>query len=228
MSLTQLQREALRYLRVTGEADAMLQTMLNSCEEQLRAACAPRYIWRLCEISETERGILFSGTSLCLPGQDIRAHLRGCDRAVLLAATLSLGADTLLRRLSSTDMAQAVVADALASAMMEETCDRAQEEIQHRLRPAFMTWRFSPGYGDLPLGLQHAFITVLDADKKIGLTATAGDMLLPQKSVTAVIGLSERRQTQKPHGCAVCNLRETCGMRGACADSTHITEEENQ
>lgn len=228
MSLTHLQREALRYLRVTGEADAMLQTLLDSCEEKLRSACAPRYIWRLCDISETDGGLRLSGTDLTLTGQDICAHLHSCDRAVLLAATLSLGADTLLRRLSSTDMAQAVVADAIASAMMEETCDRAQEEIRNRLRPAFMTWRFSPGYGDLPLSLQRGFIMGLGADKKIGLTVTEGNMLLPQKSVTAVIGISDRTQTQKPHGCAVCNLRETCGMRGACADSTHITEEENQ
>lgn len=228
MSLTHLQREALRYLRVTGEADAGMLTLLDSCEEKLHAACTPRYIWRLCNISETDDGLRLSGTDLTLTGQDIKTHLRGCDRAVLLAATLSLGADTLLRRLSSTDMAQAVVADAIASAMMEETCDRAQEEIRNRLSPAFMTWRFSPGYGDLPLSLQRGFIMGLGADKKIGLTVTEGNMLLPQKSVTAVIGISDRAQAQKPHGCAVCNLRETCGMRGACADSTHIMEEENQ
>jgi len=207
LSLTQLQREALRYLRVTGEADAMLQTMLHSCEEQLRAACAPRYIWRLCEISETERGILFSGTSLCLPGQDIRAHLRGCDRAVLLAATLSLGADTLLRRLSSMDMAQAVVADALASAMMEETCDRAQEEIQHRLRPAFMTWRFSPGYGDLPLETQRDFFAALDCPRRIGLNLNESLLMSPSKSVTAIIGIGSMTDNL-PSGCAACTKKD--------------------
>lgn len=226
--MTALQREAARYLKIKGEPDAATRSVLSSCEAQLRVACTPRYIWRLYGLSQSDAGITFPGTSLLLPGEDIRSHLRGCNRVVLLAATISLGADTLLRRLSSTDMAQAVVADALASALVEETCTAAEEEIRAQLCPVFMTWRFSPGYGDLPLSVQREFISVLRADKAIGLTATDGDMLLPQKSVTAIIGISDLPREQAPHGCAVCSLRETCGMRGACADSTYITEGINQ
>ena len=224
MNRTPMQRLALRYLRVTGEPDAALDAMLADCEAQLKAECRPRYLWRLYPITDTALGLRCGDTALCLSGADIRSHLRGCDRAVLLAATLSIGADTLLRRLSAADPAGAVVLDALASAWMEEICDSAEDEIRARLSPRFMTWRFSPGYGDLPLSVQKDFVRTLGAEKQIGLTVTEGDMLLPQKSVTAVIGLSDRAQSRSPHGCAVCNMKHTCGMRGACAGQTTSEE----
>ena len=52
-------------------------------------------------------------------------------------------------------------------------------------------FRFSPGFGDLPLAVQPAFLAALDAPRRIGLAATAGNLLVPTKSVTAVVGLFE-------------------------------------
>ena len=118
-------------------------------------------------------------------------------------------------------MAYALVLDALASAMTEEFCDSAENEMKAKL-PGNFTWRFSPGYGDYPIELQPDMIRFLNADKLIGLTATESNILIPRKSVTAVIGVSEDEQEQALRGCAVCKMRENCRYRkdgGHCGNN---------
>ena len=51
--------------------------------------------------------------------------------------------------------------------------------------------RFSPGYGDFSLEVQSAFLEMTDATKLIGITLTDGGIMVPEKSVTAVIGLTK-------------------------------------
>ena len=74
-----------------------------------------------------------------------------------------------------------------------------------------LTARFSPGYGDLPLDCQAQFCATLDAARRIGLTVSSSGLLLPRKSVTAVIGLAQQelRAEQRDlsrHNCAACRL----------------------
>ena len=75
------------------------------------------------------------------------------------------------------------------------------------------TWRFSPGYGDLPIEIQGEFLQVLDAPKRIGLYATANNILTPRKSVTAVIGLSENKISKGRRGCVICSMKDACPYR---------------
>ena len=76
------------------------------------------------------------------------------------------------------------------------------------------TWRYSPGYGDYPIECQGAFLSALNAGRLIGLTVTESNILLPRKSVTAVIGISEKEiESSEKRGCDSCKLRETCKFR---------------
>ena len=46
-----------------------------------------------------------------------------------------------------------------------------------------------------------------------GLAVTESLLLNPVKSVTAVIGLSDRPQMARIRGCAYCQMRERCTLR---------------
>jgi hypothetical protein len=47
-------------------------------------------------------------------------------------------------------------------------------------------------------------LDLLDAGRRIGLSLTGGNMLLPVKSVTAVIGITADRGACNVHKCATC------------------------
>ena len=222
MKLEKIDRaEAFRYMGHRGGAlPENLNALADECEQRLLEAVAPKFVYALFGIEHTENGVAVSGTSLTLKGNDISAHLADCEKCVLFAATLGAGADAVIRGYESTAMEKAVIADCMASAAIEQVCDRAEAEIREKLPDMHFTWRFSPGYGDLPLDVQRDFLNVLGAQKRIGLTVTESLILIPRKSVTAVIGISEREIPKGRRGCAVCGMRDKCEFRRSGAHCT--------
>jgi hypothetical protein len=193
--------------------DPVISKIADKCEAALLQNIKPKYVYKLFDITPTENGVSINGTAVTLTGNNIKAHLDDCDSMVLLAATLSAEADRVIRRFEITDMTHALTADALASAAIEQVCNIAEEEIKAKTEGKYMTWRFSPGYGDLPISLQSELLTLVDAGRKIGLTVTENDIMIPRKSVTAIIGLSDNPIPPKRRGCAICNMNKTCLFR---------------
>lgn len=204
---------ALVYMGSRGRDTSALMPLVNECAKELAGIISPLYIYRLFPVNKSDKGIEVCGTELVLTGSSICEHLEGCDSCILLCATLSSGADKLIRRMEAFDMAKAFVTDCIASSAVEDVCDEAEEAMRQRLQGKFLTWRFSPGYGDLPLDLQGTFLNVLDAPKRIGLNVTDSGMLVPSKSVTAVIGVSDDPVPAKRRGCMGCNMYENCSFR---------------
>ena len=193
-----------------------MQGLLDNAEKRLLAGMRPAYVFRVMELKDGE----LVGAPGLLSGKSIREHLEGCDRAVLLAATLSSSVDTLLRQMSVTGMAEAMVADALASAAVEQVLDLAEEEIMKTLStqpsPTFeRTFRFSPGYGDFPLEKQPEFLQILDASRRIGLTVSPSLLLVPTKSVTCIFGVGRNLPKPRKKTCKDCTLGGNCSYRKA-------------
>lgn len=217
IKLEQLNRaEALRYLGMGNKTpDEQTLRLLEECEPQLVEAATPACITRCFPIKRRKDGVGFEGCGLLLCGEDIKRHLEGCEKAVLLCATVGAGVDRLIRRAQVEDMAKAVVLDSLASVAVEQVCDSLEEQITQQYPDFHKTWRFSPGYGDLPIGVQGELLSVLDAPRKTGVCLSPGGMLTPVKSVTAVIGLSHNKIERKKRSCSECNMRDICAFRKA-------------
>lgn len=198
--------ETLRYL---GNSKAVMNNemdeLLTVCEKELIKTANPKYLYKKIDIK----------SSNLLAGNSIKTHLKDCEKAVLMCATLGVETDKLIRTAQITDMAKAVVLDAMASTAVEQVCGKVEKLIAKDNPDSFMTWRFSPGYGDYPLSLQGEFLRLLDAPRKIGLCTNENSILTPTKSVTAIIGLSDTPIESKRKGCASCNLNKTCKFRKA-------------
>lgn len=221
MIIKQINRaEAFRYLGIKGTPDNATLQLADECENLLLADISPKFCWVYAAISEhSDNSVRLSGYTLELAGNDISAHLDGCCGVVLMCATLGNSVDILLRKTQAQDMAKAVILDAMASAAIEQVCDEAEKEIYARFENKHFLWRFSPGYGDFPIEVQRDFLTALNAQKVIGVCTSPSGMLIPAKSVTAVIGVHEKSVQNKKHGCESCNMRDKCNYRktgGTC------------
>lgn len=181
--------EAARYIGIRTVPDEKTAELLDRYEEIVRSRLMPAYVWRESQLAFSTEGVYLSGLSVPLTGNSIQKLLYGCVRAVVLAATVSAEADRLIRQLSVSDMAAAVVVDALCSAAIEQVCDKAEIEIFGDMPKEQRTYRFSPGYGDLPIELQANLLNYLNAQRRIGLSCTDSYLLTPTKSVTAIIGV---------------------------------------
>jgi hypothetical protein len=205
--------EALRYLGVRGAVPDELRRQTEAAAARLEASLSPRYVYQVFPLERCGEGIRLSGTETVLTGASSGVMLADCREAALLACTLGAQFDAMLLREQARDMGNAAILDACGSAYVEAGCDEAERELASRLPGMYLTDRFSPGYGDLPLDVQRALGNALNMEKLLGLHVTESLMLNPVKSVTAVIGISERPQMARIRGCAYCAMRETCALR---------------
>lgn len=203
-------KEAVRYLGYGNHAvDEQTLALVEDSFDELDRAAERRIIYRIFDLVRGEQGSLTLG-KMNIVSENLYKNLRDCKEALLLGATLGIGVDLLLKRYSLTDMSRAVVLQAAAAAMLEEYLDECQKKLGAELEAEgkYLRPRFSPGYGDFDIRHQDMILRMLHADKSIGLTMTDSFMLTPTKSVTAVIGISRKKDNCPVQGCEACGKKD--------------------
>ena len=206
-------QEALRYLGWKGECrDERVLAQLEHARCIALEGIRPLVVAQRFPLGEDGS---FVNTTFTPQGEEPLHLLEGCKEGVLLAATLGALSEQLILREQARSASSALVLDAVLSAAIEAVCDRAclvlsKEASKEGLH---LTWRFSPGYGDMPLAQTKEICAVLDAHKTIGLTVSASGLMIPRKSVTALMGLSQTKRSDHAQGCEGCARRATCAMR---------------
>ena len=118
-----------------------------------------------------------------------RAKLSGRD-VVFLCGTLGAEFDAWQRRLAATSAADAYLAQLIGLDAVERLMDDLEKEAKVKVEGEGVDVRLlprrSPGYGDLPLELSRTVLDALDATKRLGVSLTDANLLVPSKSVTAI------------------------------------------
>lgn len=208
--------EVLRYLGYKYQLiDENLSKMIDKGIKEIKELSRPRYIIDNFEISKENAIIKLEGDLLYLEGKEIYKHLINSSKVVLLAATLGIEVDRRISYYQKIDLTYSLILDVCATQAIEEVCDILENDIRNKLKKENkgLTYRFSPGYGDLSIDIQSRFINILDATKKIGLTATSDNILIPRKSVTAIMGVVESNISNEKIGCIGCSKYNDCNFR---------------
>lgn len=215
MENSKIKDEVLRYLGYRGQKiDSTTDALVDQAMVEIKSLIRERHIYKSFPISREEDWINLKGTSLKLFGHDIKNHLSKSKSCILMAVTLGHGVDTRIRYYEKTSMTKALILDACATAFIEEVCDKLVLEIQSKLEEGkVLTSRYSPGYGDLPIDMQSDFLSTIDAKKSIGLNASSHSILIPRKSVTAILGVIDKENKKEETSCISCNKNFTCNFR---------------
>jgi len=160
--------------------------LLEECLAEAAGLEPARVCWRLYPLhfGEETLDLGFAESS----SQYLRRHLEGCTDMLLFAATAGLSYDRLTARYAYLSPTKALLFQAIGAARIEAVCDAFCTDMAQELgRP--LRKRYSPGYADLPLSTQREILTALDCSRKIGLTLNESMLMVPTKSVTAIVGL---------------------------------------
>lgn len=208
--------EILRYLgyKDSGVTEP-IKRLLERCEKETLEVIEPKSIYKRCSLESVPEGLQVLGTALVLKGGDIREHLKNCTEVFLLGVTVGIELDKRIRRYMITEPDVGVVMDSCGIQAVEQMADFAEKELEQIAAEdgCHLTWRFSPGYGDLPLETQRELIRVLDTHRKIGVSLTESCLMVPSKSVTAILGISDTKRDVRKNKCDFCNHRERCAFR---------------
>ncbi len=194
-------------LRYMGAKNAQADAALTALAEEGRALFqnAARYAACFVKLPVAIEGDTLDFGALTLGSKALARNLYGCGEAILFAATAGMEAERQRQRAAVTSPALALALDAAGTAGIEAFCDMLCEEWAKENEPLLMCPRFSPGYGDLPLDAQAPLLNLLDARKLIGITLTETLMMIPQKSVSAIVGIGKAACAKIENGCAGCN-----------------------
>jgi hypothetical protein len=184
-------REVWRYAGFFGQdKDPSLESLL----EEVWKEALPVLSYRICYLHiplEWEDGmpvLPFSARS-----KNLATCLAGCTEAVLFAGTIGAKYDQLITRAQRLSPTKALFLQALGAERIEGLCNTFcdQMEAENADRGLVKTPRYSPGFGDLPLGVQRDFFRVLDISHKLGISLGDSLLMTPSKSVTAIFGLKK-------------------------------------
>ena len=205
-------KETRRYAGLMKAADFDEQKIEDACQDA-RLLASPKGIWQIydydCQTQEIK-----AKPPCIIQGTKIGAHLAGCDKVILLSATVGDEIEeTVTKRFADGEYTSSVLLDAAATTAVEQLADGMEKAIKPKASAQGygMRWRFSPGYGDWPIEQQPELIRLAHAGE-IGVSLSSSMMLIPRKSITAIIGLyKEENKGQDTtaaehdlHGCAAC------------------------
>ena len=207
--------EVLRYLYHKNEPlEKNLDDLVDSLIKETTDIARPRFIYNIFSI-EKNNGIFLQNTNLTLMGRDIARHLEKSEKCAVLCATLGSEIEMKINYYSKIELLKSVILDACASTLIEALCDNTENLIKEEAEKNgfFITSRYSPGYGDFDISVQKDLLNLIEAPKRIGVTVTDSFIMLPRKSVSAVIGFQSKKIKKEIDKCSTCNLKENCSFR---------------
>lgn len=190
---------------------------MTDIEKKVRADATPKIFYKEYDIEIAGKRIIFPGGTTIV-GASLIKHIGGAKRCAVMAVTLGAGIDHEIRKLQLSDMAAALSYDGCANDYIEELCDAAENEIAGRANALglFITSRYSPGYGDFSLDNQSTLLRLVSPRAGCGITTLLeSNLLVPQKSVTAVIGYV-REKSERTDKCENCPSKKKCKDNRMC------------
>ena len=167
---------------------ALAERVLKLRDEAFRVI-RPAQIWRRFPAAA---GALGSGDLRIGIFGTLARHLAGCQAVYLACGTIGAAFDAFQRRVSVSSGTDALIAQAIGAALIEKLMDSVEAEIRTDLADGeTLVSRYSPGYGDLPLAAQRTLLALLDAPRTVGVSLTATLLMVPSKSVSAIIGVKK-------------------------------------
>jgi hypothetical protein len=208
--------EVLRYLGYkSGVIEENMSLLVDECIEEMKGYISYKYSYKTFNIQKEEDKIRVIDSNVIFEGSDIKEHLKNSSMCAILAVTLGNLVDTKIRYYEKINLTKSLILDACASTAVEWVCDEVEKEIKHEAEKKALgiTYRYSPGYGDLSINIQPRILKAIDAEKRIGLTVTETNILIPRKSVTAIIGFQDKSIISQHPGCKQCNNYNQCAYR---------------
>ncbi|MDO4188355.1 MAG: vitamin B12 dependent-methionine synthase activation domain-containing protein [Lachnospiraceae bacterium] len=181
-------------------------TLIDKCTPLISNAA--KYKACYLEVPVSISGNVIDFDCFKVESNNLTTLLKGCDKAILVAATIGIEVDMLIKRAEVTSKAEALILNSIAIAGIEKYMFILNDFFKKQYEGYELRPRFSPGYGDVPLQHQTELLNVLDSKRKIGVALNDSLLMTPSKSVTAIIGLGKSGCMHIDIDCELCGKRD--------------------
>ena len=165
------EKEILHYAMLPSFAPPPEELPLKESLEAAKGAAQCRAVWCRFPLKRNgdELDLGFAKTT----SKGLRRHLEGCEEIILFACTAGAEMDRRITRAKLGSPAKGLLMHAIGAQQVEGACDRLCAQLAEM-------------FPDKQL-------TDLDCGRTVGITLTDSLLMTPSKSVTAIIGMKERK-----------------------------------
>ena len=180
----------LGYAKGKTIIDAKMARMIEAETQTALQLINPKHVIAFSSIKRVGEKSLLLDPGFEINSGDIAKLLQNCAKAYGIAVTIGpFLEEKRSAYVSGNETARAVVLDAIGSVAAEQLAEMAQAQIREEAgkEGLTITRRFSPGYGDWAIESQKDFLKWLGAGN-IGINLNANFQMIPEKSVSAIMG----------------------------------------
>jgi len=180
-----------RKMEISGELAKLVNEEVVTCQKLM----APKGVYERFDISMDRPGTIEIRDGLTIESADLFDWMENCDEIVVLVVTIGGAIHARTGELvEAGEVTRGMIVDAIGSETVEELANLLNRTIENTVR-RMTTKRYSPGYGDWEVTDQEALIALADAER-IGVSVNESSLMVPEKSISAVIGLRNRLKVE--------------------------------
>ena len=210
--------DSQQILRNMGYADceppARIASLVDEYVDNVHYLIEPSYSYVIRDIE------LVYGSGAAIEGwitfgsEVVARLLEQCENVAVFVLTIGSYLEEMVDQLTDDGLIlQATVLDAVGSGAVEKLADFVQDRIRVLAgsQGLYVSRRFSPGYCDWDVKQQRMVFQAMNGDSA-GATLTEGYLMLPQKSISGIIGIGPRK-VEKYNPCKTCDKYDCVGRR---------------
>lgn len=202
------------YLGYKGaQPDDYVLSLIHRMKDEVMAICRPRFGYTITTGGFIDKKTFHCGKFTVHPGEIITRHLRKSEIIIVILG--SVGSETdqwITTKREGNDIMEAFIADALGSTIVEAIVNKGKSYLERKMLDFGLkiSNSYSPGYCGWNVAEQQMLFSLFPLSF-CGVTLTKSSLMIPIKSVSALIGIGKDIE-KKPYGCAICR-KKNCYKR---------------
>ncbi len=145
-----------------------------------------------------ENKVILDKSDSLIKGNQIAIILKNCTFCSIFVSTIGQEFENRISKMTIDDPTRAFYLEYVGNWMAEHMAETINNKIsQEIVKAGFIPKkRYSPGYGDWPITSQQELLELAEA-KRIGISLTESYLMIPRKSVSALIGWARKNNTSE-------------------------------
>lgn len=199
-----------------NEPSTRILSLVNDYIDNYQEFLAPSYAYTVKDIISTNYNQVKIEGNIVLQSFKLTRLLERCKKVAIFALTIGDSLEEMVDYLARMGLVlKASVLDAIGSGSAEKLAGLVEDKIKAiaAIEGFVISRRFSPGYCDWKVNQQRMLFQALGTLPH-GVTLTDSCLMVPQKSVSGIIGLGlPNKEIEKYNPCTSCAKRECPGRR---------------
>ena len=192
-----------------------IASLINEYLENVHRLIEPSYSFVIKDVKSVKGSHTTIDGGITLKSEVVARLLEQYQQVAVFALTIGSRLEEMVSLLTKRGrMLKATVLDGIGSDAAEKLADSVQNEIGElaSIHGLCISQRFSPGYCDWDVSQQRMIFQAMNGDFA-GIRLTEDCLMLPQKSISGVIGIGPCDDVETYNPCLTCEKHGNCQWR---------------